>query len=185
MLTALLASTSEVAASGGITDTLTRQFGVEGFYLGMQVVSFTVLALTLYFMALKPVLATMDERNKKIDDGLRYAREMESRLASAQAEAAEKLKEASIEAGRIVNEARSIAKDIENRAQMEAQRRSEEMIAKATQAIELDRQRVMAEARAEITRLVVSTTEKVLRTQLAEADRARFNSAAAKELAGV
>lgn len=186
MLTSLFASAVEATAKpGSPLEAIQSKFGIEPFYLGMQVFSFAVIAVVLYKWVLAPTLATMDERNKKIEEGLRYAKDMEAKLAAAQNDAAEKLKQASIEAGKIVNEARGLAKDIENRAQSEAQKRAEELVTKAKQAIELDRQKAMAEARAEITRLVVATTEKVLRTQLNDADRARYNSAAAKELAGV
>jgi F-type H+-transporting ATPase subunit b len=173
------------APSGNSIADLPKKLGVEGFYLGMQLISFAILASVLYFFVLKPLLGTMEQRAKKIEEGLSYAKEMEARRAASENEAAEKLRQASIEAGKLIAEARNLAKEIETRAGADAQKRTEELIAKATQAVELDRQRVMAEARGEITRLVVATTEKVLRSQLTDADRARYNTAAAQELAKV
>lgn len=186
MLTSLLASAAtEAEAAANPLVGVSSKFGIEPFYLLSQVLSFAILGYVLYRWGLKPVLATMDERNAKIDEGLKHSVEMKARLAAAQAEAAEQLKKASVEANKIVNEARSIAKDIEARAQADAQKRTEDLISKATQAIELDRQKVMAEARAEITRLVVVTTEKVLRKELTDSERSRYNASAATELASV
>jgi len=44
---------------------------------------------------------------------------------------------------------------------------------------------MLAEARTEIAKLVVQTTERVLSKQLSEADRSRYNDSAAKELSNV
>lgn len=185
MILPLLASAADAATEAGSSGSPLAFFNVQLGYFLSQLVSFAIVGSALYFFVLKPVLGTMSERTRKIEDGLRHAKDMEARLAAAQADATEKLRAASIEAGKIVAEARTFAKEIETRAQAEAQTRTEDMIRKATQAIELDRQKVMNEARAEITRLVVTTAEKVLRTELSEADKGRFNAAASRELAGV
>ena len=48
--------------------------------------------------------------------------------------------------------------------------------------VELERRKTLAEAREEIARLVVATTERVLAKKLSDADRAAYNETAAKEL---
>ena len=59
------------------------------------------------------------------------------------------------------------------------------ILAKAQAAIELEKKKMLAEARSEISRLVVATTQKVLARELSDADRSRYNDAAAKELTNV
>ena len=44
---------------------------------------------------------------------------------------------------------------------------------------------MLADARTEVARLVVTTTERVLTRKLSDADRASYNEAAARELSGV
>jgi F-type H+-transporting ATPase subunit b len=44
---------------------------------------------------------------------------------------------------------------------------------------------MLAEARAEVARLVVTTTERVLARKLTDADRAAYNDAATRELTSV
>jgi len=44
---------------------------------------------------------------------------------------------------------------------------------------------MLAEARTEIARLVVETTQRVLSKELSEADRSRYNESAARELTNV
>ena len=60
-----------------------------------------------------------------------------------------------------------------------------DVLAKAQQAIELEHKKMLADARTEIARLVVATTERVLAKKLTDADRASYNDAAARELSSV
>jgi len=175
---------SIVAASeliGRFQDILS-QFGIEGKYLLMQVLSFGILALVLYRFLLKPVLATMSERQKQIDAGLKYTEEMKLKLAQAQGESAAIIKRAQLEGARFVEEARKSAKEYLDLQQKEAAARTGEMLARAQQAAELEHRKMLDQARLEISRLVVATTQRVLAKELTEAERARYNEAAAREI---
>ena len=178
----LLLASSDAA---GKLHALQTQFGIEGKYLLMQIISFSILAFVLYRFFFKPVLATVDERNKKIEDGLKHAEEMQAKLAAAAQESAQIVKGAQLEAQKIVDEARRAAKDFADKQQADAVQRSTELLAKAQQAIELEHKKMLNEARGEIARLVVTTTERVLAKKLTDADRAAYNEAAARELTSV
>ena len=65
------------------------------------------------------------------------------------------------------------------------ERRANDTLAKAQQAIELEHKKMLADARSEIARLVVTTTERVLAKKLDDADRAAYNDAATRELTAV
>ncbi len=175
----LLLASSE--ASGKLHQ-LQTQFGIEGKYLLMQVISFAILAFVLYRFFFKPVLATMDERNAKIASGLKNAEETQARLAAAAAESAAIVKNAQLEAQKVVDEARKIAKDFADKQQAEATARAADTLAKAQQAIELEHKKMLDQARGEIARLVVTTTERVLAKKLTDADRAAYNETATREL---
>lgn len=161
---------------------LQSQFGIEGKYLLMQVISFSILAFVLYRFFFKPVLATVDERNKKIEEGLKYAEDTKAQLASAQEQSAVLIKQAQAEATKIIDEARKTAKDFTERETAAATERANALIAKAQQAIDLEHKKMLDQARAEIARLVVATTQRVLAKELNEAERSRYNDAAAREL---
>jgi F-type H+-transporting ATPase subunit b len=83
----------------------------------------------------------------------------------------------------IVAEAQKPAKDFADKQQKEAIDRANDLLAKARAAIELEKQKMLGEARTEISRLVVATTQRVLAKELSELERARFNEAAVRELA--
>ena len=184
----LLAEASGAAASGESAGAVTRimnDFGIRAPLLLAQIVNFSIVAFLLWKFAFKPVMATVEDRRRKIDDGLKYANEMKARLEAAQKETAVQLREAQIKGQQIVAEAQKAAKEFADRQQKEATAKAGEFIVKAQAAIDLEKKKMLADARTEIARLVVATTERVLAKELSEADRSRFNASAAGELTKV
>ena len=171
-------------AASGITK-ITQDFGVSLPLILAQALSFSIVAFVLWKFGFKPVLATLDERQQKIGSGLKYAEEMQAKLAAAQQESAAIIKKSQVDASRIVDEARKSAKEFLDKQTQEASAKSADMLAKAQQAIELEHKKMLADARTEIARLVVITTERVLAKKLTDADRAAFNDAASRELTSV
>lgn len=169
----------------GLSETanqLGETFVIEWGYIIWQAVSFLILAYVLYRFAFKPVLSTMDERQEKIDAGLKYAEEMKVKLAEAQEEKKKILQEASMEAKQIVTEARVDAESRIDRSTQEAIKSAEEVTRKARAQIELDRKQMIAEARSEISRLVVATAAKVLSKELSQDEKSRFAETASANI---
>ena len=171
-------------AASGITK-ITQDFGISVPFILAQILSFSIVAFILWKLAFKPVLATLDERQQKIASGLKYAEEMQAKLAATQQETAALIKKANVEASRIVDDARKTAKDFLDKQTHEATAKAGDLLAKAQQAIELEHRKMLADARIEIARLVVTTTERVLAKKLSDADRAAYNDAASRELTSV
>lgn len=181
MLPLVLAVAEAHAAEPGIVE----KFGLEPKFVLIQAISFLIVVAVLYRFAIKPTIATMEQRADKINSGLKYAEEMQAKLAAAQQESAGIVKKSQFEASRIIDEARKTAKDYLDKQTQEASVRANDMLTKAQQAIELEHKKMLADARTEIARLVVTTTERVLSQKLTEADRAAYNAAAARELTNV
>ncbi len=161
---------------------LVQQFGIDLPYLIAQIVSFSVVAFLLYKFAFKPVLATIDERQAKIEEGLNYAEEMKAKLAETEVQHAAKIKEASLEAQQIIKEARDTGKEMIEKHSQEATERAEQLMAKAEQAIELEHKKMLVDVREEIARLVALTTSRVLSRDLSEDERSRYVASATQEL---
>ena len=162
-----------------------QKFGIEWHYVVWQIASFLILFAVLYKFGIKPTIATMEERNAKIASGLKHAEDMQAKLAASQAESAALIKAAQLEAQKLVDEARKAAKEFGDKQQADAIARAADTLAKAQQAIELEHKKMLEQARGEIARLVVKTTEQVLAKKLSDSDRAAYNDAAAKELASL
>jgi F-type H+-transporting ATPase subunit b len=157
-------------------------FGIHPSHIIMQLISFVILAAVLWKFAFKPVFATMEEREAKIDSGLKYAEEMKVKLAEAEAEKKKILQEASAEAKSIVTEARQTAEARIEKSAQEAIKAAEDITKKAELQIENDRKQMLAEARSEISRLVVATAGKVLSKELTAEEKARYSESASSTL---
>lgn len=173
----------EADESAGLVAEIAGQFGVSLQTLVAQVVNFLIVAIALYFFAVKPVVATLDQRQKTIADGLQYAEDMKVQLAKAEQERAETIKKATLDAQRILAEARDQAKDLLDRKTNEAAAKAESIIHKAHEAIDVERNKMLSEVRQEVARLVVATSGKVLSRELSDQERSRFGEVAARELA--
>ncbi|MDB6170687.1 MAG: hypothetical protein JWM88_3551 [Verrucomicrobia bacterium] len=178
------AASTHSEAPSGITK-ITQDFGLSVPLVLAQIVSFSIVAFVLWKFAFKPVLATLDTRQQKIEAGLKYAEEMQAKLAAAQAESAGIIKKSQVEATRIIDDARKSAKDFLDKQTQEATAKASDLLVKAQQSIELEHRKMLADARTEIARLVVTTTERVLAKKLSDADRSAYNEAASRELASV
>jgi len=180
LLLAVTQATSHTAEPG-----IVEKFGIEPKLILWQVFAFLILFVVLYRFGIKPTIATMEERNAKIASGLKHAEEMQAKLAAAQQESAALVKKSQVEASRIVDDARKSAKEFTDKQTQEASARANDILTKAQQAIELEHKKMLADARTEIARLVVITTERVLAKKLTDADRSAYNDAASRELTSV
>jgi F-type H+-transporting ATPase subunit b len=176
------AAAVEHAESGGAIAKIIHDLGINAPAVIAQMVNFAIVAFLLYRFAIKPVLATADERKAKIADGLRFEEEMKAKLADTEKQHAATMKQAALDAQKVIEEARKSAKELfdnETKATME---KTQQLLAKAEEAIALERGKMLADARVEITRLVALTAERVLRRELAPDERKRYAETAASEL---
>lgn len=183
-----LASVAQTADAEAIEqvsqiDKIFGQFGIATPFLIAQIVNFCLIAFLLYRFAIKPILTTIDERQRVISDGLQYAEEMKSKLADAERQYAETLKTASHEAQGILQDARDSAQKYLDEQSQEAAHKAEGITKKAHEATELERRKMLSDIRKEVAELVVTTTEKVLSKKLSDSDRNEFAQAAADGMA--
>ena len=184
ILTIAAAAAEHGESSGGLVR-LFGQFGLEKELIIGQALNFALVAFILYKFAFKPVLATMEDRQQKISDGLQFAEEMKSKLADAEKKHGEILRKAQREAQDILEESRSDAQAMYTRETEEAARKVEEMLNKGRDANELARKKMLSEVRQEVARLVVLTTGKVLEKHLTDEDKRELNESAARRIASV
>ena len=176
----VLAAAADAAQPG-----IVEQFGLEPKYVIIQAISFLILFAVLYWFAIKPILATMGLRQEKISAGLAHAEEMRVKLEETAKVTQASIHEAQLKGQKLIEEAQKAAKEFSDKQQQEAVEKANALITKAQAAIELEKKKMLAEARTEIARLVVATTSRVLSRELSEFDRGKFNEAAARELSQV
>lgn len=172
-------------ALASLSDVPTRileEFGVDTPLLIAQAINFVIVAFVIWQFALKKILLTIDEREKKIADSLKNAEKIKLELEATEKQQNETLQEASLEAKKTVATAQEQAKSYIEAQKEEARKQAEEIVEKARSAMELERQRVLNDAREEIASLVILTTSKVLQRELGDDEKSRFSESAAKEI---
>lgn len=181
---ALIAATVEGAeAHGGPIAEIAHQFGVNWPMLISQIVCFAIVAAVLHKFAYKPILAVLEERRKTIKESLENAEKIKKELADAQKTASDILAQANVQAQKFLEEAREAAAKVQSQKSQEAVAQAESIIKQAREASTQDYEKMKAELRREIGRLVVDTTAKVVGKVITAEDQKRLSEAAAKELA--
>jgi len=139
-----------------------------------QCVAVTILFVVMYQFAWKKVLVILEERRKTIEQSLANADKIKKELSDAESTRLSIIQKANEQATKIIAEAEKSAAAVGERRTQEAQRQAEDIIKNAHEASVLDRNRLMAELKAQIGALVIQTTEKVAGKVLTPADQARL-----------
>src|SRR5260221_8230761 len=174
------------ASSGGITDILrdtAETFGWNWKLFLSQVISFVIVALLLRRFAYKPILAVLEERRRKIEEGQLNAKKVKKELAEAEKRYQEILAKANADAQKMIDEARESAAHLSERKQQEAIAAAEQIITKAREASAIEHERTMESLKRELGRLVVDTTAKVAGKVLTPEDQRRLQEETARQLA--
>jgi F-type H+-transporting ATPase subunit b len=175
-------STPIFIAANLVTD-VAESFGFDLKIFLSQVVSFIIVALLLRRFAYKPILAVLEERRQRIQEGLLNAEKIKQQLAQAEQRYQETLAKANVEAQKMIDEARSSAGVIAERKEQEAIAAAEQILAKAREASALEHEREMARLKRELGRLVVDTTAKVTGKVLNAEDQKRLQEEASRQVA--
>src|SRR5205823_14852899 len=97
------------AATGGVTDILRETadtFGWNWKLFLSQVISFCIVAFLLRRFAYKPILAVLEDRRRKVEEGMLNAEKIKKELAEAEKRYQEILAKANANAQRMIDEAR-------------------------------------------------------------------------------
>ena len=158
-------------------------FGVNWPLFLSNAVSFLIVAWLLNRFAYRPILDVLEARRQRIAESLENAEKIKRQLAVAEAEHAQILQKADGEAQKMIEEARAAAAALAQTREQAAIAEAEGIIAQAREATVLERDRMLAELRREVARLVVDTTGKVTGKILTAEDQRRLSEEAAREIA--
>ncbi len=174
------------AAAGGISEMLrdtADTFGWNPWLFFSQVISFAIVAFLLRRFAYKPILAVLEDRRRKVEEGMLNAEKIRKELAEAEKRYQEILAKANANAQRMIDEARESSAHLAERKQQEAIATAEQILAKAKEAAALEHERQMQNLKRELGRLVVDTTAKVTGKVLTPEDQKRLQEEAARQVA--
>src|SRR6516164_7614274 len=115
-----------------------EQFGFQRQLFFSQVVSFCVIAFLLHKFAYKPILNVLEDRRKRIAEGLENADKIKKELAAAQGKAQEIINAAGVQGNKMIEEARESAAKVLEAETQKAVASANDIIVKARQASEAE-----------------------------------------------
>jgi F-type H+-transporting ATPase subunit b len=160
-----------------------QQFGVYWPNLIAQVILFAIVYSVLRTYAFQPIIAMLEERRRRIEEGQLNAEKIKKQLAEAQAKYEEILAKANAESQRLLEEVRASGDRLAEQKRQEAIAAAEQIALKAQEAIALERDKTMAEMKRELGRLVVEATTRVTGKILSPDDHQKINEETARQIA--
>ena len=129
-----------------------------------------------------PILSVMQEREKKIADGLEAAKKADDSLEEAKLAYEKELKEAKAEAANILEKANNRASQIVTDASSKAEAEAEKIMASASTNIENETNKAKEELRQQMSDIIIDTTQKILDDEISKEKHEEILKKAAKGL---
>ncbi len=140
-----------------------------------QTIVFVLLFILLAKLAWKPIISSLQEREKSIQDALDTAEKARLEMSQLKADNEKLLSEARTERDRILREARDVATKMKEEAQAEARRAGDKIIEDARAAINIEKQAALRDVKAQVAMFSLEIAEKLMKKSLS-------NDKAQKEL---
>ena len=172
-----------VAQSEGQVAQIARTFGVDWQHLGAQIISFSIVCAVLYKFAYRRILAMLEQRREQIALGIANAEKIKAELDKTETQRQEVMAQAHTQGTKFIEEARAAAARVQQEETMKASAAAEQIMAKAREAAAQDHDRVLAELKREIGKLVVQATTTVTGKILTAEDQRRLAEETSKQIA--
>jgi F-type H+-transporting ATPase subunit b len=117
-----------------------------------------------------PVIKAMEERRTRIADGLAAAERGQKALQDADAQVAERIREARQQASQIIEQAERRGAEIVDEARDDARETAERMVAQAKAEIEQETNRVREALRGEVAAIALAGARQLLEKEIDPAD---------------
>jgi F-type H+-transporting ATPase subunit b len=157
-------------------------FHIDGKMILAQVINFAIVLFVFYKFGYQMLLQKMNERTEKIEKGLVDAKKATESLEQAEEKAEKELVKARKEAKDIVERARIQATEGGEKIIQEARKEANDAVEKAKSSIEAEKEKMLKEVKSEVGKLSVLMTEKILDQELDEKKKAELSEKALKDL---
>jgi F-type H+-transporting ATPase subunit b len=147
-----------------------------------QSIAFFVFVLFCMKYVWPPITAILEERQKKIADGLEAADRAQRDLGLAQNKAADELREAKLQSAALIEQANKRGSQIVEEAKDKAREEGQRLITGAKAEIDMELQRAKEALRSQVAAIAVSGAERILGTAIDQAANEELLKKLADEL---
>lgn len=152
----LLFATTEESTSG------IGALGVSPSAFLIQLITFLLVFLLLKKFAFKPIIRMLEERRKVIDDGVKMGQKLEKERAKLDSEVVQVMRDARVEADKIIGNGQKEAREIIREAEKAGQRKVDTMMTDAEARINEETEQAKRKLEKEIVGLVSEATEAIV-----------------------
>ncbi|RUO80973.1 F0F1 ATP synthase subunit B [Idiomarina tyrosinivorans] len=131
-----------------------------------QTIAFIVFVWFCMKFVWPPIMKAIEERQKKIADGLAAGERAEKDLEQAQQAISEQLAEAKAEAARLIDQAKKRGSKIVEEETQKGNAEREKIIASGYAEVESERNRIREELRKQLAVLAISGAEKIIEREI-------------------
>ncbi len=135
--------------------------GIDWKLFLAQLINVAIIILVLRTWVFKPLGKMLEDRKKKIEDGLKHAHEADQRLRSAKEQEEATMAEARMEARKIVEDSRGAGEKERLERVEHAKQEIDAQVADAKEKIVQERKDALETVRREVGELVMAATKKV------------------------
>ncbi len=150
-----------LAEDGGI-----GALGINLPSLIAQLINFTILLILIGWASKRFLFPLLDERRKRIQEGLDASEEAKERLAQAETEAGREMEKARQEGQALIGQAQQMSARIQEEGRQAARTDAEALLERARSEIQLERDAAIADLRREFADLTITAAERVIRRSL-------------------
>ena len=131
-----------------------------------QLINFGILLVLFTWLSRRFLFPMLDERKKRIEEGLQASEEAKSRLTETETEVAAEMSRGRQEAQGIITQAQQASSRIQDEAREASRADADQMIERARQEIQLERDAAISDLRREFADLTITAAERVIRRSL-------------------
>jgi F-type H+-transporting ATPase subunit b len=137
---------------------------LKGFVF--QLLTFLIVLLILRKYVFPKIVDTLEARRKTLEESLAQAKQTEETLAKAEAKSEEILAKARAQADEALAEGKKAAEEVIAKAEDAGAQRAAQIVADAESHLDLERDKLRRELKAELGDLVADATEQILQEKL-------------------
>ena len=142
-------------------------FGINWKLLLIQAINFGILLFALTYFLYRPLMQVIDERRKKIAEGVRAAEAADDRLAAAKKEGEEIVGDGARQAEALISSARARADEKAAEIAQQAEAQAQAILKDAAARAEEAKRLALSQSEKEIARAAMLAAEKLLREKSA------------------
>lgn len=159
-----------------------EKLGVEPVQLLTQVLNFVIMVVLLTKLLYQPIIQKLEERRKKIEEGLAYTEKMKKDLEELDKKRQEVIDQAKEEARRIIEEGKKSGKNVEKAIIEKAHQEAAAILEKGEAELALARQQMERQLKEQTVDIAEGMVKKLLGEILTSEDQQKIIDKKIKEI---